>query len=49
MAHRALPGDNPDKQGTNYGPDVNLPIPQEESNNPQFTGGQCLNRSADIK
>ena len=40
---------NPDKQGTNYGPDVNLPIPQEESNNPQFTSGQCLNRSADIK
>ena len=40
---------NPDKQGTNYGNDVNLPIPQEESNNPQFTGGQCTNRSADIK
>ena len=40
--------DNPDKQGTNYGTDVNLPIPQEESNNPQFVG-QCLNRSADIK
>jgi starch-binding outer membrane protein, SusD/RagB family len=40
--------DNPDKQGTNYGPDVNLPIPQEEANNPQFAG-QCINRSADIK
>ena len=40
--------DNPDKQGTNYGPDVNLPIPQEEANNPQFAG-QCTNRSADIK
>lgn len=40
--------DNPDKQGTNYGPDVNLPIPQEESNNPEFSG-QCTNRSADIK
>ena len=39
---------NPDKQGTNYGTDVNLPIPQEESNNPSFTG-QCTNRSADIK
>ena len=39
---------NPDKQGTNYGTDVNLPIPQEESNNPQFVG-QCINRSADIK
>ncbi|PYP76165.1 MAG: hypothetical protein DMD35_19325 [Gemmatimonadetes bacterium] len=41
--------DNPDKQGTNYAADVNLPIPQEESNNPQFPGGQCINRSADIK
>ncbi|MEO8563238.1 MAG: RagB/SusD family nutrient uptake outer membrane protein [bacterium] len=41
--------DNPDKQGTNYGPDVNLPIPQEESNNPQSAGGSCTNRSADIK
>jgi hypothetical protein len=40
---------NPDKQGTNYGADVNLPIPQEESNNPQFTGGSCTNRSADIR
>jgi hypothetical protein len=40
--------DNPDKQGTNYGTDVNLPIPQEESNNPSFTG-QCTNRSADIE
>ena len=40
--------DNPDKQGTNYATDVNLPIPQEESNNPEFTG-QCTNRSADIK
>jgi len=40
--------DNPDKQGTNYASDVNLPIPQEESNNPQFVG-QCINRSADIK
>ena len=40
--------ENPDKQGTNYGPDVNLPIPQEESNNPEFSG-QCTNRSADIK
>ena len=39
--------DNPDKQGTNYAADVNLPIPQEESNNPQFAG-QCTNRSADI-
>ncbi|HEV7993111.1 MAG TPA: RagB/SusD family nutrient uptake outer membrane protein [Gemmatimonadaceae bacterium] len=41
--------DNPDKQGTNYASDVNLPIPQEESNNPQSPGGSCTNRSADIK
>jgi hypothetical protein len=39
---------NPDKQGTNYGTDVNLPIPQEESNNPQFTPAHCTNRSAGI-
>jgi hypothetical protein len=44
----AYQADNPDKQGTNYGSDVNLPIPQEESNNPQFTGS-CTNRSADIQ
>jgi hypothetical protein len=37
---------NPDKQGTNYDNQVNLPIPQEEQNNPQFPGGQCINRSA---
>jgi hypothetical protein len=41
--------DNPDKQGTNYADQVNLPIPQEESNNPQSPGGSCTNRSADIK
>jgi hypothetical protein len=40
--------ENPVKQGTNYGPDVNLPIPQEESNNPQFAG-VCTNRSANIQ
>jgi len=40
--------ENPVKQGTNYGTDVNLPIPQEESNNPQFAG-QCTNRSANIQ
>lgn len=40
---------NPDKQGTNYDLQVNMPIPQEESNNPQASGGQCINRSADIK
>jgi hypothetical protein len=40
---------NPDKQGTNYDVAVNLPIPQQESNNPLATAAQCLNRSADIK
>lgn len=38
---------NPDKAGTNYGTDVNFPIPKEESNNPASTGA-CLNRSAGI-
>jgi hypothetical protein len=38
--------DNPDKAGTNYGTDVNLPIPQEESNNPSFKPAACTNRSA---
>jgi hypothetical protein len=41
--------DNPDKQGTNYASGVNLPIPQEEQNNPQFPGGQCINTGPDIK
>jgi len=41
--------DNPDKQGTNYDTAVNLPIPQEEQNNPQFPGGQCINLGPDIK
>ena len=40
--------DNPDKQGTNYDTGVNLPIPQEEQNNPQFPGGQCINRTPGI-
>ena len=39
--------DNPDKSGTNYGTDVNLPIPQEEVNNPLY-GGSCINRTAGI-
>jgi hypothetical protein len=34
-----------DKEAT-YGNDVNLPIPQEESNNPQFKPNACINRSA---
>ena len=38
------------KAGTNFGSDVNLPIPQEESNNPLFlnSGASCLNRGAGI-
>jgi hypothetical protein len=31
-------------KGDNYGPDVNLPIPFDERNNPNFTG--CTNRAA---
>ena len=38
---------NPDKSGTPYGTDVNLPVPQEEANNPLF-GGACINRTAGI-
>ena len=42
--------DNTSKAGTNFGSDVNLPIPQEESNNPLFLGkgGACINRAAGI-
>jgi len=41
---------NTSKAGTNFGTDVNLPIPQEESNNPLFlnSGSACTNRSAGI-
>src|SRR5205809_523483 len=31
-------------KGGLYGPDVNLPVPRDERNNPNFTG--CLNRAA---
>lgn len=31
--------------GSNYGTDVNLPIPQAEQNNPEFAG-QCIDRNA---
>jgi len=31
-------------KGGDYGPDVNLPVPQQEQNNPNFTG--CLDRNA---
>jgi starch-binding outer membrane protein, SusD/RagB family len=42
--------DNTSKAGTNFGSDVNLPIPAEESNNPLFVsaGAACINRSAGI-
>jgi hypothetical protein len=41
---------NTSKAGTNFGTDVNLPIPQEESNNPLFlnSGASCINRVAGI-
>jgi hypothetical protein len=31
-------------KGSNYGPDVNIPVPFNERNNPNFTG--CINRGA---
>lgn len=39
---------NTSKAGTNYGTDVNLPIPSEESNNPLFLSGTngCVDRVA---
>jgi hypothetical protein len=42
---------NTSKAGTSFGNDVNLPIPQEESNNPLFLGkgGACINREAGIR
>jgi hypothetical protein len=37
----------PSKAGTLYGTDVNLPIPAEEENNPQYAvAPHCINRSA---
>jgi hypothetical protein len=42
---------NSSKAGANFGADVNLPIPQEESNNPLFlknAKSACLDRSAGI-
>lgn len=42
---------NSTKAGTNYGTAVNLPIPEEEGNNPLFLKGsnaQCIDRSAGI-
>ncbi|MBV9772937.1 MAG: hypothetical protein JO040_03265 [Gemmatimonadetes bacterium] len=32
--------------GSPYGSDVNLPIPFQERNNPEFTSGQCTDRNA---
>lgn len=42
--------DNTSKAGTNFGTDVNFPIPSEESNNPAFLkgAGACIDRSAGI-
>ena len=42
--------DNTSKAGTNFGTDVNFPIPREEENNPLFlnSGAACTNRSAGI-
>ena len=37
---------NPGKAGTDYGTEVNLPVPREETNNPNFKG--CTNLSAGI-
>ena len=36
------------QKGGAYGPDVNFPVPFNETNNPEFraAGGQCLNRNA---
>jgi hypothetical protein len=33
-------------KGGNYGPDVTIPIPQAEQNNPNVPAGQCLDRNA---
>ena len=42
---------NSSKAGANFGPDVNLPIPQEESNNPLFlknANSACIDRAPGI-
>jgi hypothetical protein len=42
---------NSSKAGANFGPDVNLPIPQEESNNPLFlknSNAACIDRAPGI-
>ena len=41
---------NSSKAGSNFGADVNLPIPNEESNNPLFlkANSSCIDRSAGI-
>ena len=45
----AYQGNNASKAGTNYGTDVNLPIPVQESNNPEYAkANKCINRSAGI-
>jgi hypothetical protein len=45
-AAQVMPGEggiNPRKSSA-YGPDVNLPVPQAELNNPKYTG--CIDRKA---
>ena len=37
------------KSGGVYGTAVNLPIPNEEGNNPSFLPAACINRSADFQ
>jgi hypothetical protein len=41
---------NSSKAGANYGAGVNLPIPQQESNNPLFlkSNASCIDRSAGV-
>jgi hypothetical protein len=47
--HGPYEPDNTSKAGTNFGTDVNLPIPAEESNNPQYLKApSCINRLAGI-
>ena len=33
-------------RGGAYGPDVNLPVPQAEENNPELSGPACIDRKA---
>lgn len=33
-------------EGGTYGSDMNFPVPQAEQNNPNDTGGACIDRNA---